>query len=58
MVAPVEHREHVTADFILDKYWALQRAVYCVAEAARRIVETERLYLLSLGREQGNRHVH
>lgn len=37
---------------------ALQRAVYRVAEAVRRTVETERLYLLSLGSQQGNRHVH
>lgn len=58
LVAPVEHREQVTADFTLDEYLALQRAVYRVAEAVRRTVETERLYLLSLGSQQGNRHVH
>jgi diadenosine tetraphosphate (Ap4A) HIT family hydrolase len=58
LVAPVQHREHVTSDFTLDEFLALQRAVYRVAEAVRRSVETERLYLLSLGSQQGNRHVH
>jgi diadenosine tetraphosphate (Ap4A) HIT family hydrolase len=32
--------------------------VYRVTEAVRRTVETERVYLLSLGSQQGNRHVH
>lgn len=58
LVAPVQHREKVTADFTIDEYLALQRSVYRVAEAVRRSVETERVYLLSLGSEQGNRHVH
>ncbi|HSF79771.1 MAG TPA: GNAT family N-acetyltransferase [Anaerolineales bacterium] len=58
LVAPVEHREQVTGDFSLDEYLALQRAVYRVAEAVRYIVEAERVYILSLGSQQGNRHVH
>jgi diadenosine tetraphosphate (Ap4A) HIT family hydrolase len=58
LVAPIQHKEHVTGDFTLDEYLALQRAVYRVAEAVRRTVETERLYVLSLGSQQGNRHVH
>ena len=36
----------------------MQRGVYQVAEAVRRSVETERVYILSLGSQQGNRHVH
>jgi diadenosine tetraphosphate (Ap4A) HIT family hydrolase len=58
LVAPIEHKEQVTADFTLDEYLALQRRIYQVAEAIRRTVETERVYLLSLGSQQGNRHVH
>jgi len=58
LVAPVEHREQVTADFTLEEYLALQKAVYRVAEAVRRSVECERVYILSLGSQQGNRHVH
>jgi ATP adenylyltransferase len=58
LVAPIEHKEQVTADFTLDEYLALQRGVYRVAEAVRRTVEPERVYILSLGSQQGNRHVH
>lgn len=58
LVAPVAHKEHVTGDFTMDEYLALQRSVYQVAEAVRQTVETERVYILSLGSQQGNRHVH
>src|SRR5919106_4668271 len=58
IVAPREHREHVTGDFSEDEYAALQRVVHRVGEAVRRAVPTERLYVLSLGSQQGNRHVH
>lgn len=58
LVAPVEHKEQVTGDFTADEYLALQRGVYRVAEAVRHTVETERVYILSLGSQQGNRHVH
>ena len=58
LIAPREHREHVTGDFTLDEYMALQQIIYRVAEALRRAVPTERVYILSLGSQQGNRHVH
>ncbi|HYN87820.1 MAG TPA: HIT family protein [Ardenticatenaceae bacterium] len=58
LVAPRRHREQVTGDFTLDEYLALQRLIYRVGEALRRVVPTERLYILSLGSQQGNRHVH
>jgi len=58
LVAPVAHQEQVTGDFSLEEYLSLQRAVYQVAEAVRQTVETERVYILSLGSQQGNRHVH
>lgn len=58
LVAPVAHKEQVTGDFTLDEYLSLQRAVYQVAEAVRQTVEAERVYILSLGSQQGNRHVH
>ena len=58
LVAPREHREHVTGDFPSDEYVALQRVVHRVGEAVRRAVPTERLYVLSLGSRQGNAHVH
>lgn len=58
LVAPKEHREQATRDFSVEEYLALQRVVYQVAEAVRREVKAERVYILSLGSQQGNRHVH
>jgi len=58
LVAPVDHKEQVVDDFTMDEYLDLQRDVYRVAQAVQRSVETERIYILSLGSQQGNRHVH
>lgn len=58
LVAPREHLEHVTADFTEAQYLALQRVVWRVGRALARVVPTERLYVLSLGSQQANRHVH
>ncbi len=58
LVAPCEHREQVTGDFTPEEYLAMQSVVYRVTEAVRQEVEAERVYLLSLGSQQGNRHVH
>jgi diadenosine tetraphosphate (Ap4A) HIT family hydrolase len=58
LVAPREHREQVTGDFSRDEYLALQAVVHRVGEALRLVVPTERLYVLSLGSQNGNRHVH
>jgi diadenosine tetraphosphate (Ap4A) HIT family hydrolase len=58
LVAPREHREQVTGDFTEDEYARLQRVVHRVGEAIRRAVPTERLYVVSFGSQQGNRHVH
>ncbi|GHO79435.1 hydrolase [Ktedonobacter sp. SOSP1-85] len=58
LVAPREHREQATGDFTLEEYLQIQRLIYQVAEAIRQVVQTERLYILTLGSQQGNRHVH
>jgi ATP adenylyltransferase len=58
LVAPRAHREQITADFSLDEYLALQRVVYCVAEAIRQEVPIERTYVYAFGSNQGNAHVH
>ena len=47
----------MTGDFTVDSL-ELQRLVFRVGEAVRRAVPTERLYVLSLGSQSGNRHVH
>lgn len=58
LVAPRKHRTQVTGDFAVDEYLSLQQRVYRVAEAVREEVGAERIYLLSLGSNQGNAHVH
>ena len=58
LVCPREHREQVTGDFSLEEYLRFQEVLYRVAEAVRRAVPTERVYLLSLGSQEANTHVH
>lgn len=58
LVAPKDHREQVTADFSVDEYLMLQRVVYSIGQAIRRSVPCQRLYVMSLGSQQLNRHVH
>ena len=58
LVAPRQHRERVTGDFTREEYLSLQDLIYRVAEALRQVVPTERMYVLSLGSQQGNSHVH
>jgi diadenosine tetraphosphate (Ap4A) HIT family hydrolase len=58
IVAPREHREQVTGDFSTEEYLAVQRVVYGVAEGVRAVLETERVYILSLGSQAANAHVH
>ena len=58
LVAPIEHREQVTGDFTIAEYLELHELIFLVSEAVRQVVPTERVYLLSLGSQQGNSHVH
>ncbi|RPI28225.1 MAG: HIT family protein [Chloroflexota bacterium] len=58
LAAPIEHKEQVCADFTLEEYLSLQRFIYHLAEAVRLAINPERVYILSLGSQQGNRHVH
>ncbi len=58
LVAPIAHREVVASDFSPDEYLALQAVVRRVALALEATVPTERVYVLSLGSQQGNAHVH
>ena len=58
LVAPIAHREQVSGDFSLQQYLSLQRVVHAVAEAVRLALKPERVYVLSLGSQQANAHVH
>ena len=58
LVAPKAHREQVTGSFTLHHYLELQRVIHAVAEAVRKALTPERVYILSLGSQQANTHVH
>lgn len=58
LVCPRRHVERVIGDLSEAEYLRLHSWVYRVGQALQRVVPTERLYLLSLGSQQGNRHVH
>ncbi len=58
IVAPKRHVEGVVQDLDLPEYLHLQKVVHRVGRAVSRAVPTERLYVLSLGSQDGNAHVH
>jgi ATP adenylyltransferase len=58
LVAPTAHYEQVSGDVSLQQYLSLQRVVHAVAEAVRQVLQPERIYILSLGSQQANAHVH
>ncbi|HTT92355.1 MAG TPA: HIT family protein [Acidimicrobiales bacterium] len=58
LVAPLEHKEDVVADFDEAAYLRLQSLIYRVGRAVSSVLPTERLYVVSLGSKQGNTHVH
>ncbi len=58
LVAPIEHERSLINDLDIDEYLAVQRLVYRVGRAVSAVVPTERLYVLSLGSNQGNDHIH
>ena len=58
LVCPKAHLEQVTGDISPEDYLRLQAIVYAVSEALRTVLEVERIYILSLGSQSGNRHIH
>lgn len=58
LLAPIEHRAGVVADFTEDEYTAIQRRVHRLGRALSSLLPTERLYVLSLGSQQAVEHVH
>jgi diadenosine tetraphosphate (Ap4A) HIT family hydrolase len=58
LVAPVTHLERVVSDFPVEAYLRLQSVIHRVGRAIEAVLPTERLYVLSLGSQQGNSHVH
>lgn len=58
LVAPKIHLINSIGDFTIEEYLSLQRIIYWVAQAVKQVVPTERIYLLTLGGQQGISHVH
>lgn len=58
LVCPKAHLEQVTGDFSQQDYLRLQALVHDVGEALRESLDVERIYVLSLGSQDGNRHAH
>ena len=58
LVCPRRHVERVIGDLSEEAYLRLQLWVYRVGQAVQQVVPTERLYVLSLGSQQANRHIH
>ena len=58
LLAPLEHRIDVVGAFTEHEYVELQRRVHRLGRAVSEVVPTERLYVMALGSQQGNAHVH
>ena len=58
LVASKRHLENLADDLDEDAYLRLQRVVHRVARAVSAATPTERVYVLSLGSQQGNAHIH
>ncbi|MFJ3097945.1 HIT family protein [Streptomyces hydrogenans] len=58
LVAPKRHIEHAVSGFTDDEYVSIMLVVRKVALAVEKVFAPERTYLLSLGAQDGNAHVH
>lgn len=58
LVAPKRHIEHAASGFTDDEYTSIMLVVRRVALAVEKVFAPERVYLLSLGAQTGNSHVH
>jgi histidine triad (HIT) family protein len=58
LVAPKAHIEHVVSELDQAAFGRLMLVVHQVARAVEAVFAPERTYLLSLGSQQGNAHVH
>jgi histidine triad (HIT) family protein len=58
LVSPKAHKEDLADDLTRRDHLKLQSLVQRVARALKRVVATERVYVLSLGSQLANRHLH
>ena len=58
LVCPLRHCEDLAEDVSPEDYLALQAVVHRLARALKQVFDAERIYVLSLGSQQGNSHLH
>lgn len=58
LVCPKPHYEDLAEDISPARYLALQAVVHRLSRALKRVYDAERIYVLSLGSQQGNSHQH
>jgi diadenosine tetraphosphate (Ap4A) HIT family hydrolase len=58
LVAPKAHVEDLADGLSETQYLALQAQVHRLARALKQVFDAERIYVLSLGSQQGNSHLH
>jgi histidine triad (HIT) family protein len=58
LVCPKAHVEDLAFDLSPAAYLALQGRVHRVSRALKQVFDAERIYVLSLGSQQANRHLH
>ncbi|MGV8831402.1 MAG: HIT family protein [Devosia sp.] len=58
LVCPRQHYEDLAEDISPAQYLALQSVVHRLSRALKQVFDAERIYVLSLGSQQGNSHLH
>lgn len=58
LVCPREHREDLSEDLSKAEYLRLQGMVFLLSRALKKAFNAERIYVLSLGSQQANSHLH
>jgi len=58
LVCPKHHVEDLSGDLDEPAYLRLQAMVHRLSRALKQVFDAERIYVLSLGSQQGNSHLH
>lgn len=58
LVCPKAHREDLAVDLTTEQYLRLQAHVHRLSRALKQVFAAERIYVLSLGSQQANSHLH
>lgn len=58
LVSPTEHIEDLADGLSPEAYLRLQGKVHRLSRALKQVFSAERIYVLSLGSQQANRHLH